>query len=197
MIANAARPHYPFPTAVVGGQHNAARACNNHTRTIIDVEAVERCVVLTFLLFPVKTAVVRRQHYAVRTDSPAAFLIRSKPDGADGIALWQGILPLPATFRILRVRQRDKEDTDEKQDFHSELDGETELLTTKAPGHKLRSRVMTGVVKARPCRPRLQRPAKSTLRPVRLRQCGAQPCQPPLAADARRVRVSIPSELCV
>src|ERR1051325_759801 len=88
MIAHAARPQYPFLAAVVGGQHDAARACDDDPRTILDVEAVKGRIGRSFLFSPLKTAVVRRQHDSVRADRPTAFFVRRKADGTDGIALW-------------------------------------------------------------------------------------------------------------
>src|SRR5688572_29499243 len=65
MIAHAARAQHPFRSAVVGGQHDAARAGNNDSRTILDVKSIKRCIGGAFLFFPLKAAVVRRQHNSV------------------------------------------------------------------------------------------------------------------------------------
>src|ERR1043165_2583859 len=109
MIAHPARSHYPTLAAVAGREPAAARARNHDARTILHVKTVERRDRRTSLLFPLKAAVVRRQHDSVRADGPAVSLVRREPDGADGIALRQRILPLPATRRILGVRRGDKE----------------------------------------------------------------------------------------
>ena len=103
MIANAGLTQYPSAAGVCRRQNDAARACDHDTRTIFDVEAVERCVRRVKLLLPLKSAVVGREHDAIRADRPTALLVRRKSDCVDGISLRKRVLPLPAAKWILGV----------------------------------------------------------------------------------------------
>jgi hypothetical protein len=96
----------PFLSRVFRSQHHAPRAHNNRALPIENVEAVERDDRAGMLALPLKATVVRIQNYAVRSNCPTMALVVSKPNGADGVSLWQGILPFPSAIRTLGRHRR-------------------------------------------------------------------------------------------
>ena len=65
MIANAALSQDPFIAAVVGRENDTARAGDHQALAIFDVYPIQSRVGRTRLFFPIKTAVVGREHDAV------------------------------------------------------------------------------------------------------------------------------------
>src|ERR1051326_258543 len=86
----------PPGAGISGHQDQTTRAGHKGPLAIQHVEPVERRRQTRLLVLPSETAVCGIEDHAIRAYGPTVQLIRRKTDRADGIALWQRILPFPS-----------------------------------------------------------------------------------------------------